>query len=326
MEVIFLILIIIFAVIVVLWREIKLGREKDIKKKYVSASISEIAEKTGSEIVAQQILWCRDDVESNLYKLESRYEEIIEEICKNPVIAYTAFRTSLTSLDSIVGLLHLQDPRAARDLMENFELFTPENISIAMNSLVQLSTIVPKDGDLGYFRILAFVLKSTHREAKLRSLEALLRYSAENPTIFSDEEYARIESNCRKYGERLTNSRAEKLRHEGESFLNIVSEISEQRVDYGSRSGKRNTKENSYAKWQWGVTPTPKKYYKILQVDPLAAPEVITRAYRRLAAKFHPDINKSSKTSQMMIQINAAYSILKDPVKRREYDENDNME
>lgn len=332
MEVIFVIALIIFAGVVVLWRELKLRRKKDIKQKQVSESIRAIAQKTGSKMVAQQILWCRDDVEANLYKLESRYEEIIEEICGNPEIAYTAFRTALTSLDEkiqyvgIVGLLNLRDPRGVRDLMENFELFTPENISVAMNSLVQLSSIVPQNGDLSFFSILAFVLKSTPREATLESLEALVRYSAENPTIFSDEEYASIESNCRQYGERLINSENEQLRLAGEVFRNTVSEILEQRVSFGSRNRSRNAQENSDAQWHWGATPKRKKYYKILQVDPLAETEVITSSYRKLAAKYHPDLNQSSEASQMMIQINEAYAILKDPAKRKAYDDNDQME
>jgi hypothetical protein len=332
MEVIFIILIIIFAGTVVLWRKIKSGREKSNQKKHIIESIRAIAEKTGSEIVAQQILWCRDDVELNLYKLESRYEEKIEEICQNPTIAYTAFRTSLTSLDSkiqyvgIIGLLYLQDPRGVQDLMEDFELFTPENISVALNSLVQLSSVVPKNGDLSYFSILAFILKSSHREEKLRSLESLLRYAAENPTLFSEDEYTRIEAYCRKYGERLINSGTEKLRHEGEGFRITVSKITEQRVSFGSRSRKRNARENTGAKWHWGATPKLKRYYKILQVDPIAEPEEIKMAYRRLAAKYHPDVNKSSEASQIMIQINEAYSILKDPAKREEYDENDSIE
>ena len=61
-------------------------------------------------------------------------------------------------------------------------------------------------------------------------------------------------------------------------------------------------------------------YYTILQVDPRAEPEVIQAAYRRLAAKYHPDINPSSEAVERMKLLNAAYEVLSDPVKRREHD------
>ena len=61
-------------------------------------------------------------------------------------------------------------------------------------------------------------------------------------------------------------------------------------------------------------------YYKILQIDPGAEPEVIEAAYRRLARKYHPDVNKSPDAVQRMQQINVAYEVLRDPAKRAEYD------
>jgi uncharacterized membrane protein YeaQ/YmgE (transglycosylase-associated protein family) len=62
-------------------------------------------------------------------------------------------------------------------------------------------------------------------------------------------------------------------------------------------------------------------YYKILQVDPAAEPEVIAGAYRRLAAKYHPDVYKAPDATHKMQLLNEAYSILSDPVKRKKYDE-----
>jgi len=61
-------------------------------------------------------------------------------------------------------------------------------------------------------------------------------------------------------------------------------------------------------------------YYRVLQVDPQAEAEVIQSAYRRLAAKYHPDVNKSPTTEAKMKEINAAYEVLGDPQKRAEYD------
>lgn len=66
--------------------------------------------------------------------------------------------------------------------------------------------------------------------------------------------------------------------------------------------------------------PSAKDYYKILQVDPAAEPEVIKAAYQRLAKKYHPDRNKNSNANRRMQEINDAYDVLGDPAKRHEYD------
>lgn len=60
-------------------------------------------------------------------------------------------------------------------------------------------------------------------------------------------------------------------------------------------------------------------YYKILQVHYQAEPEIIETAYKRLARKYHPDANPDNARNDMMQLINEAYSILSDPVKRKEY-------
>jgi len=69
------------------------------------------------------------------------------------------------------------------------------------------------------------------------------------------------------------------------------------------------------------MPPENKDYYKVLQVDPSADPEVIEAAYRRLARKYHPDMNKSSDATLRMQKINTAYGILRHPVKRAQYDQ-----
>lgn len=67
--------------------------------------------------------------------------------------------------------------------------------------------------------------------------------------------------------------------------------------------------------------PIPQKdYYKILQVDPSASNEVIKAAYRRLAREYHPDVNQSPDATQRMKDINAAYEVLSNPLRRAQYD------
>lgn len=66
----------------------------------------------------------------------------------------------------------------------------------------------------------------------------------------------------------------------------------------------------------------PKDYYKILEVDYDATEDAIRSNYIRLALKWHPDKHKEdvNSTTSRFQDINEAYQVLSDPVKRREYD------
>ncbi len=59
-------------------------------------------------------------------------------------------------------------------------------------------------------------------------------------------------------------------------------------------------------------------YYAILQVDPRAEPDVIQAAYRALARKYHPDVAGGS--DERMTALNNAWTVLRDPQARAEYD------
>ncbi len=65
-----------------------------------------------------------------------------------------------------------------------------------------------------------------------------------------------------------------------------------------------------------------KDYYKILGVDKKATEKEIRQAYRKLARKYHPDVNPGDKTAEEKFkEINEANEVLSDPEKRKKYDE-----
>lgn len=62
-------------------------------------------------------------------------------------------------------------------------------------------------------------------------------------------------------------------------------------------------------------------HYEILNVRRDASPEVIRAAYKALAQKYHPDRNSSPDAARIMKEVNLAYEVLSDPVRRRQYDD-----
>ena len=63
-------------------------------------------------------------------------------------------------------------------------------------------------------------------------------------------------------------------------------------------------------------------YYKILGVDKNATQDDIKKAFRKLARKYHPDLNPNDPTAKDKFQkINEANEVLSDPEKRKKYDE-----
>ena len=68
-----------------------------------------------------------------------------------------------------------------------------------------------------------------------------------------------------------------------------------------------------------------KNYYEILQINQNASPEIIDKAYKTLAKKYHPDLQEESDKKQaeeILKEINEAYEILSNPDKKALYDQN----
>lgn len=64
-----------------------------------------------------------------------------------------------------------------------------------------------------------------------------------------------------------------------------------------------------------------KSLYETLEVSENASPEEIKKSYRKLARKYHPDINKEESAIEKFKEINAAYEVLSDTEKKQQYDQ-----
>ncbi|OGW54701.1 MAG: molecular chaperone DnaJ [Nitrospirae bacterium RBG_13_43_8] len=70
------------------------------------------------------------------------------------------------------------------------------------------------------------------------------------------------------------------------------------------------------------MSPAVADYYKVLGVDKNSSQDEIKKAYRKLARKYHPDLNPGDKVSEQKFkELNEAYEVLSDPKKRAQYDQ-----
>ena len=61
-------------------------------------------------------------------------------------------------------------------------------------------------------------------------------------------------------------------------------------------------------------------YYEVLGVNKDADADTIKKAYRSLAKKYHPDINKSADAPEKFKEVQEAYEVLSDETKKNLYD------
>jgi curved DNA-binding protein CbpA len=69
------------------------------------------------------------------------------------------------------------------------------------------------------------------------------------------------------------------------------------------------------------VTIGRKSYYQVLMVDPSADADILAVVHRRLAQRYHPDMDPGDDARQLMLEINQAYDVLRNPERRAKYDQ-----
>ena len=70
------------------------------------------------------------------------------------------------------------------------------------------------------------------------------------------------------------------------------------------------------------ATETKRDYYEILGLKKNASEGDIKKAFRKLARKYHPDVNPGDKTAERKFkEMNEANEVLSDPKKRQQYDQ-----
>lgn len=62
-------------------------------------------------------------------------------------------------------------------------------------------------------------------------------------------------------------------------------------------------------------------HYRTLMLAEMADHEIISTVYRKLAQRYHPDVDPTPEAARRMAEINDAYATLRDPEKRRKYDD-----
>jgi hypothetical protein len=111
------------------------------------------------------------------------------------------------------------------------------------------------------------------------------------------------------------------------SFVEIVGEICRPggRLSLDRKAAVRRCSAAGNGRFVAGLFLSPETsktlpdYYEFLQISPNAEPTTISRVYRYLASRFHPDIPGTGDAEKFVL-LKQAYDVLSDPDRRAEYD------
>jgi DnaJ-domain-containing protein 1 len=275
----------------------------------------------------------------------TRCSEKLDEICATPKLALVAFLAALSFSEQqmrrvgLVGLRHLRQSEGISPILDALRACNDLKAEVS-EALIELSAVSSVRGPNSFFAIFEKLLMMPYtdidNEEKHSLLRSLLNVATERLDDFGEEDYQIIFASLNEFSDSLIVSGQTALRHLGEDFKREIAKIQVVVIGLKKQRERRNKdawddeqyKRNwRYTEHEWKKQNGAKEsackgidYYRILQVDPLAEPEVITAAYRRLAAKYHPDISKAPDATRKMQQLNEAYDVLNDPEKRKRYD------
>ncbi|KAL3514252.1 hypothetical protein ACH5RR_026969 [Cinchona calisaya] len=104
---------------------------------------------------------------------------------------------------------------------------------------------------------------------------------------------------------------------------NHNNHLQQEKQQHQNEELESESEEESHLNFDFlSVLSKPKDYYRILEVDYDASEELIRSNYIRLALKWHPDKQKDQDSATSRFQeINEAYQVLSNPIKRQEYDQ-----
>ncbi|KAJ0540408.1 putative DnaJ domain, Chaperone J-domain superfamily [Helianthus annuus] len=89
---------------------------------------------------------------------------------------------------------------------------------------------------------------------------------------------------------------------------------------YRNLNGRRRINDGNYYKTLVRASSNRESPYQVLGVSPSATPAEIKRAYRKLALKYHPDVNKEADAQEKFLRIKHAYNTVLNPDSRKKYD------